>query len=374
LTEQIDVVKLTQDLVAMPSESQQSNAEISALLQSVLERICFNVERLAYCDADGVEKVSLVAKKGQGSGGLCLFSHSDTVPGGEGWDALDPQLADGRLYGRGSCDMKGPLAATIAAAAGVDASDLRHPLFIAITADEEQGYGGARQILAQSQIFKSGWPEYGVVAEPTQLIPVYAHKGGARITITAHGVAAHTSTDKGISANFLIAPFLAEMAELAQRFRSDDYFMNPEFDPPTNGFNLIIDDGGTRANVTAARTVAVVGLRSMPGAHYEEAMQLVIDRARAHNLEVDHYTLDPFATAPDSPLVTLACRASGTERAVTVPFGTEAILYKDYMQTVVLGPGNIEQAHTLGEWIDVDQLQRSVDVYAQMIVEVCGRG
>lgn len=374
MSEQIDVVKLTQDLVRMPSESQQSNAEISAFLATVLARIGFAVERLSYRDANGVEKVSLVAKKGEGGGGLCLFSHSDTVPGGAGWDALDPRLADGRLYGRGSCDMKGPLAATLAAAAHVDAADLRHPLFVAITADEEQGYGGARQILAESQIFQGGWPAYGVVAEPTQLIPVYAHKGGARINVTAHGVAAHTSTDKGISANFLIAPFLAEMADLARRFRSDEYFMNPDFDPPTNGFNLTIDDGGTKPNVTAAKTVAVIGLRSMPGAHYEEAIQLVIDRARAHNLEADYYTLAPFATPPDSPIVTLACRASGAAGAVTVSFGTEAILYKDHMQTVVLGPGNIEQAHTVGEWIDVDQLCRSVDVYAEMIAEVCGKG
>lgn len=373
MTEQIDVVQLTQDLVRMPSESQQSNAEISAFLATLLERIGFAVESLSYRDANGVEKVSLVAKKGEGDGGLCLFSHSDTVPGGAGWDPLDPRLADGRLYGRGSCDMKGPLAATLVAAA-VDAADLRHPLFIAITADEEQGYGGARQILAESQIFHSGWPQYGVVAEPTQLIPVYAHKGGARINVTAYGVAAHTSTDKGISANFLIAPFLAEMAELAKRFRSDDYFMNPEFDPPTNGFNLTINDGGTKSNVTAAKTVATFSIRNMPGAHYEEAIQLVIDRAGAHNLEVDYYTLDPFATSPDSPIVRLACRASGATRAVTVPFGTEAILYKEHMQTVVLGPGNIEQAHTLGEWIDVAQLRRSVDVYAEIIGEVCGTG
>jgi acetylornithine deacetylase len=332
----------------------------------------FTVERLSYWDDNEQEKVSLVAKKGRGSGGLCLFSHSDTVPGGEGWEPLTPRLADGRLYGRGSCDMKGPLAATMAAAAEFAMDDLRHPLFIAITADEEQGYGGARQILAESQLFSSGWPQYGVVAEPTQMLPVYAHKGGTRITVTARGVAAHTSTDKGISANFLIAPFLAEMAQLAQRFRRDEYFMSHEFDPPTNGFNLTIDDGGTKPNVTAARTVAVIGLRSMPGAHYEEAIQMVIERARAYNLDVDAYSLSPFAVSPEAPIVQAACRASGANHAVTVPFGTEAILYKDHMQAVVLGPGNIDQAHTIGEWIDVAELQQSVTIYQRMIRDLCG--
>lgn len=367
MTLQLDVVQLTRDLVSIPSESQESNSAVSALLASVLQNIGFEVERLIYLDSNSVEKVSLVGKKGNGEGGLCLFSHSDTVPGGEGWNPLDPRLDNGRLYGRGSCDMKGPLAATLTAAATVDAAHLKRPLFIAITADEEMGYGGARQILAESQLFQAGWPAYGVVAEPTELIPVYAHKGGARVNVTAHGVAAHTSTDKGTSANFLIAPFLAEMAELAQRFRTDPYFMSDAFDPPTNGFNLTINDGGTKPNVTAAKTVATVGLRSMPGAHYDEAIQLVVERAKAHGLETDVYSLEPFYTSPDSPIVQMACQATGIEKAVTVPFGTEAILYREYMDCVVLGPGNIAQAHTQGEWIEVAQLQRAVTIYQKLI-------
>ncbi len=367
MTSSLDVVQLTRELVAIPSESQDSNGVVSDRLESILNALGFQVERLTYHDDNGTEKVSLVGKKGAGSGGLCLFSHSDTVPGGEGWDPLDPALRDGKLYGRGSCDMKGPLAATLAAAAMVDTADLRHPLFIAITADEEMGYGGARQILAESQLFAAGWPQYGVVAEPTELIPVYAHKGGARINVTARGVAAHTSTDKGISANFVIAPFLAEMAELAQRFRSDEYFMSHDFEPPTNGFNLTLDDGGTKPNVTAAKSVATLGLRSMPGAHYDEAIQLVVERAHAHGLETDVYRLEPFHTSPDAPIVQAACAATGVARAVTVPFGTEAILYKKQMDCVVLGPGNIAQAHTLGEWIDVAQLQRAVTVYRELI-------
>ncbi len=371
MTEPIDVVKLTQDLVAMPSESQRSNAEIADFLAFALDRIGFEVERLSFWDENEQEKVTLVAKKGDGPGGLCLFSHSDTVPGGEGWEPLTPRLANGKIYGRGSCDMKGPLAATMAAAARVHAHDLTRPLFIAVTSDEEQGYHGARLMLKESQIFQAGWPEFGVVAEPTQMIPVYAHKGGARIRVTAHGVAAHTSTDKGVSANFLIAPFLAEMAELAKRFRRDETFINHEFDPPTNAFNLTINDFGTRPNVTAARTEAILGLRAMPDAHFSEAVQLIEERARAHNLDVDTYTMDYFAVSPDAPIVQSACRASGVDRAVNVPFGTEAILYKEHMQCVVLGPGNIEQAHTIGEWIDVAELERAVGIYEQMIKELC---
>jgi acetylornithine deacetylase len=98
----------------------------------------------------------------------------------------------------------------------------------------------------------------------------------------------------------------------------------------------------------------------------------VIERAQAYGFEIDSYTLEPFYTSPESPVVQSACQASGAERAITVPFGTEAILYKKYMDCVVLGPGNIAQAHTLGEWIDVAQLQQAVGVYRRMIEELCG--
>lgn len=369
----LNVVELTSKLVAMPSETLTSNRAISDFLAQVLEETGFAVEVLSYLDDNGVEKVNVVGKKGGGSGGLGLFSHSDTVPGDVGWEPFTPVVKDGKLYGRGSCDMKGPLAATIVAAARYDAAQLTKPLFIAVTSDEEMGHTGSHFIVAESKTLTSDWPEYAVVCEPSELTPVYAHKGGARITVTAHGVAAHTSTDKGTSANFLIAPFLAEMAELAQLFKSDKRFQNDEFSPPTNGFNLVLNDGGAAANVTAGKTVATLGLRAMPDAAFEEAIQMVVDRAEAHGLEVEvsGKGFSHFYVAPDGPLAQAACRATGAARAVTVPYGTEAVTYQHHMQSLVLGPGNIAQAHTVGEWIDIAQLEEAVEVYGRLIEELC---
>ncbi|MYH60562.1 MAG: M20 family metallopeptidase [Caldilineaceae bacterium SB0675_bin_29] len=369
---EIDVVELTSELIAMPSETQTSNRAISDFLRGVLEAGGFAVEELAYIDHFDVEKVSLVAKKGTGAGGLGLFSHSDTVPGDAGWDPFTPALEDGRLVGRGSADMKGPLAASIAAGYRFDAADLERPLVIAVTADEERAHVGAHDIVKRSQTLTGGWPQYCIVCEPSQLQPVYAHKGGAGITVTAHGVAAHTSTDKGVSANFKIAPFLAEMAELAQTFRTDKRFQNPLFDPPTNGFNLVISDGDTATNVTAARTVVRMGIRAMPDACFEEAVQLVLERAEAHGLDVVRRKGGPFFADADGPLAQAACRATGAPRAVTVPYGTEASCYQNYMDALVLGPGNIDQAHTVGEWIAVEQLHEAVEVYTRLIGDLCG--
>ncbi|NJN84673.1 MAG: M20/M25/M40 family metallo-hydrolase [Caldilineaceae bacterium] len=105
----LDVLELTQELIAIESPSQRSNAEIAEELVGFLIRAGFDVERLEYLD-HGESKVSLVAKKGDGDGGLCLFSHSDTVPGDEGWEPFSPKIEGNRLIGRGSADMKGPLA------------------------------------------------------------------------------------------------------------------------------------------------------------------------------------------------------------------------------------------------------------------------
>ena len=369
---EIDVVELTSELIAMPSETPTSNRAISDFLRGVLEEGGFAVEELAYIDQFDVEKVSLVAKKGAGTGGLGLFSHSDTVPGDAGWEPFTPVLEDGRLVGRGSADMKGPLAASIAAGCRVNAADLERPLVIGVTADEERAHVGAHDIVKRSQTLTSGWPQYCIVCEPSQLQPVYAHKGGAGITVTAHGVAAHTSTDKGVSANFKIAPFLAEMAELAQTFRTEKRFQNPLFDPPTNGFNLVISDGDTATNVTAARTVVRMGIRAMPDACFDEAVQMVLERAEAHGLDVAHRKGSPFFADADGPLAQAACRATGAPRAVTVPYGTEASCYQAYMDALVLGPGNIDQAHTVGEWIAVEQLHGAVGVYTRLIEELCG--
>lgn len=367
----VDALTLAQELIAIPTPSQVSNVALSEKVADLLADLGFQVEKLGYTDPDGHAKMSVVAKLGDGPGGLGLFSHSDTVPGGEGWEPFVPRVENGRLYGRGSCDMKGPLAATIAAASQVDASALKAPLFVVVTADEEVSYPGARQVCAESSILGQGWPTHAVVAEPTDLTPVYAHKGGVHMTVTAHGEAAHTSTDLGTSANFLIAPFLAEMAELAQSLKRNPRHMNTEFSPPTNGFNMVINDFGCRPNVTAAKTVCTLSFRVMPNDHRQEVIDTIRRRAEHYGFDFTWRMMDYFYSPRDTEIVRAAVAATGAEKAVTVPFGTEASLYKDHTQCVILGPGHIAQAHTIGEYIRIDQLQEAVQVYSRLIQRLC---
>jgi acetylornithine deacetylase len=134
---------------------------------------------------------------------------------------------------------------------------------------------------------------------------------------------------------------------------------------------MILNDGGTAANVFAACTQCTLTIRTMPEDHHREALELIIERAEAYNLEVSWRGSGPFYIAPDAPVVQVALAATGLPTAQTVPFGTEALVYQEYTQPVVLGPGNIAQAHTVGEYIDVAQLQQAVDVYSRMIEQVC---
>lgn len=370
--QKLGLIELTKALVNIPSVSRWSNAAVSDFAQEQMELAGCTVERVDYVDPNGELKVSLVGQIGSGRGGLAFFSHSDTVPGQEdAWAAFEATVEEGRLYGRGSCDMKGPFAATLMAAAASDLDRLQQPVFVVLTADEEIGGYGAKQVVAESKLLAQAGTRFGVVAEPTELVPIYAHKGVCQIIVTARGRAAHSSTDLGVSANFLIAPFLAEMAELKDELMQDTSYMNQAFVPPTNGFNMVLDDGGGPTNVTTAKSICTLSFRPMPDDRTHELLDQITASAEARGFEVNSRFLKPFSVPVDSDIVLAACEATGFDRAHTVPYGTDAFFLQEKFKLVVLGPGDIGLAHTVGEYIPVEELERAVEVYSQMIARLC---
>ena len=371
-----DVVTLASQLINFESVSRQSNAPISDFVETYLSEAGFTIERLEYRDENDVLKVNLIAKLGQGTGGLAFCSHSDTVPGQEeDWPAFTATVKDGGLYGRGSSDMKGPLAATMIAAARADPAKLTQPLYVVVTSDEEIGLEGAKYVVEHSAMLRDSQPIYGVIAEPTRLVPVYGHKGYARMYITAYGEAAHTSTGKGISANFLMAPFMADMAKLAERLKSDPSYMNDEFTPPTNGFNMIINDGNCALNVTAPKTVVTVAFRMMPDSRGDELVAEIRQTTEKYGLDFRSESVGPLYTAKDSELLQAAHAATHISTPETVSYGTDGMVLQNSIdQLVILGPGDINVAHTVGEFISIDELERAVGVYEQMIERLCMNG
>jgi acetylornithine deacetylase len=180
---------------------------------------------LAYHDENGISKSCLVARKGPVSGGgLAYFGHTDVVPVNSWSFAASgpwtPHVADGRMYGRGSCDMRGSLACMLSAAHELRHAKFRAPIFYVVTADEEVGMHGARKVVEDSQLYRQivAAQPASIVGEPTSLDVVYAHKGGRAVRATSIGRAAHSSTGQGVNATSVLrsTPFYRRL-----RFHAD---------------------------------------------------------------------------------------------------------------------------------------------------------
>jgi acetylornithine deacetylase len=376
----LDVVPLTKELVSYRSESLLTNVPVTERVAAILKSLRFKVEKLPYTDANGVAKLSIVGRLGKGRGGLTLMSHDDVVPAARehGWKA-DPyavRTAGGKLYGRGVCDMKGPLAATLCAAAKFRAGDLRQPLFIVVTADEEIHAKGAWEVTRKSKLFAEAASGYGLICEPTRLRVVYAHKGSLSIRATASGRAAHTSTLKGRNANMAMIPFLAEMKKINDLVLSSKRYRNEEFNPPHSEWSIGINDGNVATNITPVRSVCTINYRPMPGIDTDTLVQRTKTKAKACGIQIQVTRPgQPVYTQPDADLVRTALRLTGTRKPTTVAYGTDGLAYREKMKNlVVLGPGDIAQAHTVDEWVEVSQLRKGVDLYRRFIDHVCVRG
>ena len=373
----LNVVDITRKLVNYRSPSLESNVPVSEYVADLLRKLGFDVEAISYRDANEVEKLCVVGKLGDGVGGLSLFSHNDTVPAAkeDGWggDPYKARVSDGKLYGRGAADMKGPLAASICAAARFRPRDLKSPLYVIATADEEFSGVGARHVTEKSRLFDEASTGYGLVCEPTRLRVVHAHKGSLHIRVTSRGKSAHTSTLKGVNANMKMIPFLSAMKELNERVLSAKRFRNDEFKPPHSELSLSINDHLKAMNVYPVVSECRMSYRIMPGVDVDGLVKRVRECAREHGLKFELLSRHPpLYTSPDSQLVKTALKLSGTRAPTTVAYGTDGIRYvKKMKRLVVLGPGNIAQGHTVDEWIELEQLRKGVDLYSRFIDHVC---
>ena len=377
----MDALRYAQDLVAYESTSILSNVDVSDYVERTLRDLAFETERIEYEDERGVRKVSIVGRKGRpGPGGMAYFGHTDVVPA-DPWFSTEhgpftPTVKDGRLYGRGSCDMKGSVACALAAAARFPAGELQRPLYITCTSDEEIGYGGARAVAQRSQLFREmvEGDANGVIGEPTKLEVVHAHKGTYGFMAVSRGKAAHSSTKEGLNANLAMIPFLAEMKAIHDELESDPKYRHGSFDPPTACWNIGINDHTKAVNITPPQSVCTVYFRPMPGFDADALLDRARFAAQRHGLE---FTLrvraQPLYIDPESPFIREVLEVSGKPKPRTVSYGTDGAMLQDLRKLVVLGPGDIAQAHTFDEWIALDQLEAGTELYARLIRHWCGQ-
>lgn len=372
------VVEYCRELVAFDSTSSLSNVPVTDYVQRKLTELGFTTERIEYDDEAGVRKANVVGKRGPGTGGVAYFGHTDVVPADD-WLFPDhgpyqATIRGDKLHGRGTCDMKGSVACLLAAVARSGPGELKRPIYVTCTADEEIGYAGARAVATRSRLYREmvEGKSHGIVGEPTSLEVVHAHKGTYAIVATSRGKAAHSSSRAGRNANLAMIPFLVEMKAIHDETESNPAWHNPAFDPPTVTWNIGINDFTRAINITPPTSVCTVYFRPMPGQDPETLVRRARHAAERHGLEFTTPRVNaPFHVDPQSPYVRQMLELAARPASRTVAYGTDGCLFGELEHLVVCGPGDVAQAHTHDEWILLEQLERGAEFYAHWIDYYC---
>jgi acetylornithine deacetylase len=362
------------ELVAIDSVSSRSNSKIIDYLQQRCERAGFVVKRFSY--NDGNEKINLLATIGgdQYYAELALVGHTDTVPYDPNWlEATTLTEKDGKLFGRGACDTKGFIAAALTAINNLDLNRLKRPLALIFTADEEIGLLGAKYLAELAPVKL----RYSIVGEPTSLQPIRAGKGYALAEIIVRGREAHSAYPAlGSSAVFRAARLVSRLEAIAQQLQSETH---NGFDPPFTTLNVGMIHGGTAKNVIAGECRFTLEWRTIPTQNPTLVLDLLnasVDEEKEtdpeFDCEIDFSRKDSgFETSSDSSLVKFLENVTD-KKSGSVAFGTEgAQMTRLGSEAVVLGPGDIRQAHRTGEFVPSEELQRCVEILTRAIEHFC---
>ncbi|KQP12622.1 acetylornithine deacetylase [Pseudorhodoferax sp. Leaf267] len=364
-------LQLAQTLVQLDTVSRNSNLELIHLARDLLARI--GVKSRLTWNADKT-KANLFATLGEHKpAGVILSGHTDTVPwDGQDWsvDPLSATVQGGRLYGRGSADMKSFIAIALAQAEHLAHSAAPFAVHLALSYDEEVGCFGARELIADLRDAGIA-PLACIVGEPTGMVPAIAHKGVYRYKCCVRGKEAHSSlTPQSVNAIEMAARMVAGLRDMAEGFERNEPRYEG-FDVPFSTASVGQFHGGIADNVVPRDAEFRYEFRDLPTADARAMQQRMRDHARA--LEPAMQRVAPetgfsfeticevpsFLGSADDAVTRLALRLAREQRTTLVAFGTEAGLFKNAgIPTVVCGPGSIEQAHQPDEYVSLDQLAR----------------
>jgi acetylornithine deacetylase len=388
----IDVPALTHKLVAIPSETTRSNVPIIEKLDGVLSTAGFetHIQEVRETLPGSGRKVNLLAEIGSGSQRLVFSGHVDTVPVGDPdtWDH-DPLGADGFvdgvLFGRGSLDMKGQVAAMCAAAADAGDSLDNLTVMLAITADEESGHWGIKALAAE-HVFESAVG--AVICEPTTGAVYRAHKGGMTTTVDVRGKSCHSSRPhEGVNAIVHAARFISALED---RLREWGDFRHPAFDDDPQTFTVAQIEGGVAVNVVPASCGMQISCRVL----HERQFGLFRDHLKAICLELAESDAEagiepdrrfhanvhtsiwapPMITDENAEIHQLVKALIGQEENLYARFGTDGgVLSHVGLPCVIWGPGDIGRAHAPDEYITRDELMQGYEGYLRLIREVATR-
>jgi acetylornithine deacetylase len=364
------------DLVRIDSTSILTNLEIVRYAAAYLDNCGLTVKFHPYKDNEGVDKINLVASSSTSNSEveLGIVGHTDTVPFDKKWaEATTLVERDGKLFGRGACDTKGFIAATMSALSRYQPGSFKKPIAVILTADEEIGCIGAKKLVEQKIIS----PRYSIVGEPTSLTPVRATKGYCLADLVITGKEAHSAYPAlGTSAIYNASKLIQEIYEIQRRVSVERH---PSFDPEYTTINVGLIRGGTAKNIIAGECRFTLEWRPIPGQRVEYVLEL-IERSAEELKRADSsflYRIEPLRldggveTGADSPLVRLMEKLSG-QPSTTVSFATEAPQMADLgSEPVIFGPGSIKVAHQTGEFVPVSELEKCTELISQAIEHFC---
>ena len=373
--------QMASELIQLPSVSSvdptldQGNRAVIERLADWLEALGFAID-IRYLPGQG-NKANLVATLGSGADGLVLAGHTDTVPYDTNRWSTDPfrlTERDGRLYGLGTSDMKSFFALALEAIRELRARDLRRPLTILATADEESGMAGAKALRDEGRPIG----RYALIGEPTGLRPIHMHKGVMMEAVRLSGRSGHSS-DPSFGVNALEAMTIALNEILAWRVELQRRYRDARFQVPEPTLNLGHIHGGDNPNRICAEAELHFDLRPLPGMDLEELQAQLCQRLEralsgsAASLEIRPLFpgLPPMETPEDSFIIQAARELTATEPG-TVAFGTEGPFFAALgMEVVVLGAGDIDQAHQPDEYLAMDRIDPMIELLQRFVRRFC---
>ena len=380
-------VQMIETLVGFDTTSRESNLELIRFVESYLNSHA--VDSMLVFN-DDKSKANLVATVGPAAsrGGVVLSGHSDVVPvDGQEWSTEPFRVVerDGRLYGRGTCDMKGFLGIVLALVPEFQSCDLQTPVHIVLTYDEETDCSGAARLM-------QALPEMGlapravIIGEPTEMRIANAHKGQCTLETVIVGREAHSSLPHlGVNAIDIAARLITYLATLSEEIASLPFSMDGAT-PPFSTINVGTINGGQQFNIVPAQCRFEWEIRVVPGhdpdgivtdfnAYADSLLQGMRDSFPEAAISTTITSASaPFVPEDDSPAETLVKSLAGTNEAGAIAFGTEAPCYQQAgMSVVVFGPGSIAQAHKPDEYIALDEIASCVEFMRRLMRELAGR-
>ena len=374
-------------MVAFNTVSSESNLALIEFIHDYLNdlgvasELDYNVER---------SKANLFATIGPTErGGVVLSGHTDVVPvAGQAWTVEPFQLTehDGKLYGRGTADMKGYIACVLAAVPGFLAQPLRVPVHLAFSYDEEVGCLGVRSLLSALER-RENKPIACIIGEPTELKPVLGHKGKLAMRCQVQGAACHSAyAPQGVNAIEYAARLIGKLGEIGEQLAQPELH-DQRFDPPFSTVQTGVIQGGRALNIVPAECQFDFEIRALPDfdaqqvvdqlAGYAESQLLPSMRQRSDASAIAFQPLSAYpglATDPQSEVAELLALISGSREFGTVAFGTEGGLFNQSgIPTVVCGPGSMEQGHKPDEFVSQAQLD-GCDAMLVRLMEWLQRG